>query len=53
MPWQEHPKDCVIAKCFHVFCRPCVQRNLDVRSRKCPACGKGFGADDVRDLYLT
>jgi E3 ubiquitin-protein ligase BRE1 len=36
-----------------MFCRECVQENLKVRSRKCPACGKGFGQDDVHDIYLT
>jgi hypothetical protein len=45
-------KDCIIAKCFHMFCRECVDENLRTRHRKCPACNKGFGADDVHAIYL-
>ena len=31
-------KDAVINKCMHAFCRDCIQKRLDVRNRKCPAC---------------
>lgn len=46
-------KDCVITKCFHMFCRECVEENLRTRHRKCPACGKGFGQDDYHTIWLT
>ncbi|KAG5176734.1 hypothetical protein JKP88DRAFT_334791 [Tribonema minus] len=46
-------KNCVLTKCYHMFCRECVDENLRTRHRKCPACGKGFGADDVKAIYLT
>ncbi len=45
-------KDCIITKCWHAFCRECIDTNLRNRHRKCPACGKSFGADDVGDLWL-
>lgn len=46
-------KNVIITKCYHLFCRECVNENLKVRSRKCPACSKSFGQDDVHEIYLT
>lgn len=43
-------KNCVITKCFHTFCKECVQSNLTVRNRKCPTCKKNFGQGDVRGM---
>lgn len=45
-------KEVVITKCFHLFCGPCIQRNLEIRHRKCPGCGIPFGQNDVRTVYL-
>lgn len=42
----------VITKCYHLFCGPCIQRNLEIRHRKCPACGVPFGQSDVRNVYI-
>ena len=39
-----------IARCYHLFCKECIDENLRNRQRKCPACGEKFGADDVRTL---
>ncbi|KAE9596238.1 hypothetical protein Lal_00048646 [Lupinus albus] len=41
-------KEVVIVKCCHMFCSQCIQRNLELRHRKCPACGTAFGQSDVR-----
>eukprot|EP00252_Welwitschia_mirabilis_P000264 TRINITY_DN10287_c0_g1_i1.p1 TRINITY_DN10287_c0_g1~~TRINITY_DN10287_c0_g1_i1.p1 ORF type:complete len:879 (+),score=230.01 TRINITY_DN10287_c0_g1_i1:295-2931(+) len=46
------PKQVVITKCFHLFCEPCIKRNLEIRHRKCPGCGTGFGQNDVRTVYI-
>lgn len=46
-------KDCVISKCFHTFCRPCIDERVRTRQRKCPGCGEKFGADDVHKIHLT
>lgn len=46
-------KNCVVTKCWHLFCKDCVQKNLKARNRKCPICKKGFGADDVHDVYMA
>ena len=42
----------VITKCYHLFCGPCIQRNLEIRHRKCPGCGVPFGQSDVRNVYI-
>ncbi|KAF2314513.1 hypothetical protein GH714_027191 [Hevea brasiliensis] len=44
----DRPKEVVIVKCYHLFCNPCIQRNLEIRHRKCPGCGTAFGQSDVR-----
>lgn len=42
----------VIVKCYHLFCNPCIQRNLEIRHRKCPGCGTAFGQSDVRFVKI-
>lgn len=49
----ERQKNAVIAKCYHVFCRECIQRRVSARSRKCPGCSKPFSENDVHDIYLN
>lgn len=48
----DRPKDVVIVKCFHLFCNQCIQRNLEIRHRKCPGCGTPFGQSDVRFVKI-
>lgn len=48
----DRPKEVVITKCYHLFCNPCIQRNLEIRHRKCPGCGITFGQSDVRAVYI-
>mmetsp|Transcript_17058 Transcript_17058/g.54391 ORF Transcript_17058/g.54391 Transcript_17058/m.54391 type:complete len:81 (+) Transcript_17058:533-775(+) len=45
-------KEVAITKCFHLFCKPCIDKNLETRHRKCPGCGVQFGAADVKKIYL-
>jgi E3 ubiquitin-protein ligase BRE1 len=49
----ERQKNVIITKCFHMFCKPCIQRNLDTRHRKCPGCGVAFGSQDVKNCFFT
>ncbi|XP_024365297.1 E3 ubiquitin-protein ligase BRE1-like 2 isoform X3 [Physcomitrium patens] len=42
----------IITKCYHLFCMPCIQRNLESKHRKCPGCGIPFGQNDVRSVYI-
>lgn len=48
----DRPKEVVIVKCYHLFCNSCIQRNLEIRHRKCPACGTAFGQSDVRFVKI-
>ncbi|KAG9459862.1 hypothetical protein H6P81_004370 [Aristolochia fimbriata] len=48
----DRPKEVVITKCYHLFCNPCIQRNLEIRHRKCPGCGTPFGQNDVKPVYF-
>jgi hypothetical protein len=40
-------------RCFHLFCKECIDENLRNRSRKCPACGEKFGQDDVTPVFFN
>ncbi|KAK7472721.1 E3 ubiquitin-protein ligase bre1 [Stygiomarasmius scandens] len=40
-----------ITRCFHTFCKECIDARLSTRQRKCPACGLGFAQSDVQTLY--
>ena len=46
------PKNCVITKCFHVFCMQCLQTRYETRQRKCPTCGEPFGLNDFHEVFL-
>ncbi|GMH00180.1 hypothetical protein Nepgr_002019 [Nepenthes gracilis] len=48
----DRPKEVVIVKCYHLFCNQCIQRNLEMRHRKCPGCGNAFGQNDVRFVKI-
>ncbi|TMW68606.1 hypothetical protein Poli38472_006074 [Pythium oligandrum] len=50
---QDRHKDVIISKCFHMFCKECVDNNLKSRNRKCPTCKKMFGQDDVKNVWFT
>ncbi|KAM3238484.1 E3 ubiquitin-protein ligase BRE1-like 1 [Capsicum annuum] len=45
-------KEVVLAKCYHLFCNPCIQKILESRHRKCPVCSASFGANDVKAVYI-
>ena len=45
-------KDCILIKCYHVFCHDCVQKRYETRQRKCPKCNAAFGANDFHRVYL-
>jgi E3 ubiquitin-protein ligase BRE1 len=50
---RENLKDTVISVCGHTFCKECVQKRLDTRQRKCPACMKPFGLKDYQHIHLV
>lgn len=49
---QDRFKSVAISRCFHLFCKECIDENLRNRHRKCPACGDKFGQDDVRAVFF-
>jgi E3 ubiquitin-protein ligase BRE1 len=49
----DRTKDVVMKRCFHSFCRQCIEERLAARLRKCPLCNNQFGKDDVMPLYLS
>ncbi|KAL9386220.1 hypothetical protein Peur_019344 [Populus x canadensis] len=48
----DRPKEVVIVKCYYLFCNPCIQRNLEIRHRRCPGCGTAFGQNDIRFVKI-
>ncbi|KAF6251915.1 hypothetical protein COO60DRAFT_1298073 [Scenedesmus sp. NREL 46B-D3] len=46
-------KDVIITKCWHMFCKQCIAKNLEARHRKCPGCGHQFGQADVKQFFFT
>ena len=44
-------KNVVINKCFHFFCKECVERTLETRNRKCPICREAFSQNDVNEIF--
>ncbi|KAG0052141.1 E3 ubiquitin-protein ligase bre1 [Gryganskiella cystojenkinii] len=45
-------KSHVILRCMHVFCKSCIDNQIEFRQRKCPTCRENFGAKDVKEIYL-
>ncbi|KAJ8603422.1 hypothetical protein CTAYLR_003970 [Chrysophaeum taylorii] len=48
----EGEKSVVITRCSHAFCKSCVDTVIATRNRKCPACAKPFGTNDVHKVFL-
>jgi len=48
----ERQKAVVITRCFHMFCRECIDKCIESRQRKCPGCGSGFAVADVSAIYF-
>lgn len=56
------PKDCILSRCQHIFCRNCIEERINVifyilydeqkRERKCPRCLLPFGVDDVKRVWI-
>lgn len=48
---EKHEKKIVLAKCFHTFCKECIDKNIQLRKRMCPNCRTKFGQEDIKDIY--
>ena len=49
---KQRDKACVITKCFHMFCRECIDTRIATRQRKCPGCALAFSENDVQNIYF-
>jgi E3 ubiquitin-protein ligase BRE1 len=45
-------KQVIIMRCRHMFCRQCIDTNIENRNRKCPGCGQKFSGKDISDIWL-
>mmetsp|Transcript_6486 Transcript_6486/g.9975 ORF Transcript_6486/g.9975 Transcript_6486/m.9975 type:complete len:672 (-) Transcript_6486:87-2102(-) len=48
----EENREVIIARCFHTFCRKCIEKCYKGRNRKCPQCKLTFSINDVKTLWL-
>jgi len=49
---KQRDKACVITKCYHMFCRECIDTRIATRQRKCPGCALAFSENDVQNIYF-
>ncbi|AFP65669.1 hypothetical protein CMESO_525 (nucleomorph) [Chroomonas mesostigmatica CCMP1168] len=47
------PKNVVIVNCGHLFSSACIKDLITSRNRKCPLCGKNFGKEGIRSIFLN
>ena len=48
---KERMKDVVITKCFHTFCRECIDASIESRKRRCPICRVQISQNDVKRIF--
>ena len=44
-------KNVVITKCFHTFCRKCIDAAIESRKRRCPICRELISQNDVKKIF--
>ena len=44
-------KNVVINRCYHFFCKECVEKTLNTRNRKCPICRESISQNDIKKIY--
>ncbi|KXN91035.1 E3 ubiquitin-protein ligase BRE1 [Leucoagaricus sp. SymC.cos] len=42
----------VLTKCMHTFCKDCVEKRIQTRQRKCPACNISFAQSEVQQFWF-
>ncbi|KAF9263329.1 BRE1-domain-containing protein [Marasmius fiardii PR-910] len=42
----------LLTKCWHTFCKDCIEARISTRQRKCPACNLAFGQSDVQTIFF-
>jgi len=49
---KDRRKSCIVSKCWHIFCRECIENSLQARRRMCPACARAISRTEVHDIFL-
>jgi len=49
---KDRRKSCIVSKCWHIFCRECIENSLQARRRICPACARSISRSEVHDIFL-
>jgi len=49
---QDRFKGVCLTRCFHLFCKECVDDVIRTRNRKCPMCGDKFSDSEVRQIFF-
>ena len=44
-------KNVVITKCFHTFCKKCIDDAIESRKRRCPICRELISKNDVKKIF--
>ncbi len=44
-------KSVILLKCFHTFCKECVDKNIENRYRMCPICRRKISAGEVKRFW--
>ena len=42
----------ILTRCSHLFCEECIQKTIQVRSRKCPLCTEKFTENEYKKVYF-
>jgi len=49
---REKNKDSIVLKCFHMFCKECIDDTIKSRNRICPVCkAKIINQNDVHPIF--
>ena len=46
-------KGVVLNKCFHLFCKECIEEVIQDKNKKCPTCGEKISKDDIKTVFFT
>ena len=44
-------KSVILLKCFHTFCKECVDKNIENRYRMCPICRRKISNEEVKSFW--
>ena len=45
-------RNTIILRCYHTFCRECIDERVASRSRMCPKCNNKFSGEQIHTFWL-